>query len=112
MTLTGMTVSVHSVIHDGRRSNETLQINKMLEPAYQSIGSWEGNHRELNYKICTAIDLTKVSIVIRKLVEEGMEPELAKIFETQAEVLLAALRSENNRLKLTNQVLGGKINVR
>jgi hypothetical protein len=70
----------------------------MLEPVYHTTGSWEGNHREINYKICTAIDLTKVSIVINKMVQEGMEPELAEIFEAQAGVLVASLRTENNRL--------------
>jgi hypothetical protein len=77
-----------------------LETMLMLEPAYHTTGSWLGNHREINYKICTAIDLTKVDIVIRKLVEEGMEPGMAEIFRTQADVLVASLRTENNRLKV------------
>jgi hypothetical protein len=82
----------------------------MLEPAYHTTGTWKGNHRELNYKICTAVDLTKVSIVTRQLVQEGMAPELAEIFEAQAEVLVASLRTENNRLKVNK--LKGEFNDR
>lgn len=76
----------------------------MLESAYEHVGGWLGSkHRELNYKICAAIDPIKMSIVLDELVKEGMEPAMAKIFKAQADGLLAAIRSENNRLKLARE---------
>ena len=75
----------------------------MLEPAYRTGSLWDGQHRELNFKICTAVDLTKVSIVIEQLERIGMLPETGKILKQQAEVLLASILSENNRLQVMNR---------
>ena len=72
----------------------------MLEPAYAVSKNIGDRHRELNYKICTVIDLLKITIVLDEMVKDGMEPNLAKIFKAQSDSLLAALLSENNRLKL------------
>jgi hypothetical protein len=57
-----------------------------------------GKHLELNYEICRAMDGTKFSIALEKLVAQGMSQEMAKIFEAQFFGLLAAVRTENNRL--------------
>lgn len=73
----------------------------MIADAYHRIAHTLGDrHRELNYKICMAIDLLKIGIVLDEMVAEGMEPEFVEIFKAQADGLLAAMRSENNRLKL------------
>lgn len=55
-------------------------------------------HLELNHDICRAMDGTKFSIALEKLVAQGMSQEMAKIFEAQFFGLLAAVRTENNRL--------------
>jgi hypothetical protein len=72
----------------------------MLVPAYQTPGDGKGSLRDLNYRICTAIDLTEITSVLRDMVKEGMDPDVAGIFLAQADVLVASLRTENNRLKL------------
>lgn len=76
----------------------------IIESVYESEGHWLGTDaRRINYELCKAIDPMKISLVLKEMVEVGMEPQLAKIYETQANALLAALRSENNRLaKLAN----------
>ena len=55
-------------------------------------------HLELNYDICQAMNGTKFSIVLDNLKAQGMSKEMANIFEAQFFGLLAAVRSENNRL--------------
>ncbi len=55
-------------------------------------------YRKYNYKLCEAIDLLKLSIVLGDMVESGhLHPQLAKIYKAQTEGLLQAIRSENNR---------------
>ncbi|BDD79866.1 hypothetical protein [Burkholderia phage FLC9] len=55
-------------------------------------------HRKINFDLCTAIDLTKMSIVLDDLVAAGMHPNLAHLYKIQADALLQQLRSENNRI--------------
>ena len=58
----------------------------------------DDQHRRYNFDICRAIDMTKLGIVLDKMVEDGwMDSGMAKIYETQASALLAAIRAENNR---------------
>lgn len=73
----------------------------MLTPAYKPSPDQDDTHRKINYKLCNAIDLTGISITTDEMIKSGMEPELAEIFKTQADALLAAMRTENNRLKAT-----------
>lgn len=54
-------------------------------------------HRKRNFDLCDGINMIKLSIVIDKMVEDGLHPRLAEIYNLQAGALLAALRSENNR---------------
>lgn len=56
------------------------------------------SHREINYKLCAALDLTLISIVLDRMVEEGMDKGLAMMYENQCSELIAALRAENNKL--------------
>jgi hypothetical protein len=53
---------------------------------------------KINFKLCNAIDLTTMGIVLDELVKAGMHPNLAKLYKAQAESLLSLLRSENNRI--------------
>jgi hypothetical protein len=76
------------MLHDTRFNEEP----RPWKPAAQD------QHRKINFDLCTAIDLTKVSIVLDKLVEAGMHPNLAKLYKVQADALLQQLRSENNRI--------------
>lgn len=57
-----------------------------------------GRYRKINYDLCTAVDLTKLSIVLDKMVEAGMHPNQAVLYKTQASALLQLMRSENNRI--------------
>lgn len=52
----------------------------------------------INFKLCNAIDLTTMSIVLDELVAAGMHPNLARLYKAQADALLQQLRSENNRI--------------
>lgn len=55
-------------------------------------------HRRFNYQICTALDMTKLGIVLESMVAAGrMHPTVAKTFKVQASALLAAIRTENSR---------------
>jgi hypothetical protein len=56
------------------------------------------DRRKINYDLCTALDLTKMGIVLDKMVKAGMHPNLAKLYKVQADALLQQLRSENNRI--------------
>lgn len=55
-------------------------------------------YRKINYDLCTALDLTKLSIVLDKMVEAGMHPNQAVLYKAQADALLQLMRSENNRI--------------
>lgn len=56
-------------------------------------------HRQHNYELCQAIDLTKLGIILEKMVNDGkLHPQMATIYKIQGNALLAALLSENNRL--------------
>ena len=54
-------------------------------------------HRQRNYELCDALDMIKLSVALDDMVEDGLHPQLAKIYKMQGAALLAALRSENNR---------------
>ena len=55
-------------------------------------------YRKYNYDLCKAINLTKLGVILDKMVKSGkMNEDLAVIYKAQADALLAALRSENNR---------------
>lgn len=53
---------------------------------------------QINFKLCNAIDLTKMGIVLDELVKAGMHPNLATLYKAQADSLLQLMRSENNRI--------------
>jgi len=76
----------------------------IIEPGYAKAcelpGKYGDKQHEINYKICNAIDPLKLHGVLKALLAEGMHENLAVIFEAQAEGLLAAIRTENNRLQL------------
>jgi len=63
------------------------------------MGTPDGDaHRKYNYKLCGAIDIQKLSVIFEEMIKNGyLHPKLAKIYKAQAESLLAALLSENNR---------------
>ena len=56
------------------------------------------DHRKINYEICDAMDPTKFGIVLEQMVRAGMDPGMADIYEAQFQGLLAAVRTENNRI--------------
>ncbi len=56
------------------------------------------HHRKTNFRLCTAIDMTSVSIALDHLVEAGMPQAQADYFKDNASSLLALLLTENNRL--------------
>jgi len=56
-------------------------------------------HRHNTYVLCQAINLTNLSVILEKMVnEDGLNPELANTYKTQANCLLALMLSENNRI--------------
>ena len=82
----------------------------MIEPAFTDVEhgpistgdmaeNQGGLHRRHNYDLCRAVDITKLGVVLDEMVSKrGLSPELASVYLAQADSLLAALRSENNRL--------------
>lgn len=73
----------------------------MLYPASFGTGDNGGLndlYRQYNYDLCTAVDLTKLSIILEKMVSSGhMNKQMAVLYKEQGAVLLNLLRSENNR---------------
>jgi hypothetical protein len=55
-------------------------------------------HREINFELCRAIDLTKLGIVLDTMEQAGMHPNFVRTYRQAAEALLDLLRSENNRI--------------
>jgi hypothetical protein len=56
-------------------------------------------HGQLNFELCTALNMTSLKIALEKLVNEaGLSPQLAQAYEAQAMGLLNVMLSENNRL--------------
>lgn len=54
--------------------------------------------RRLNYRICTALDLTSLGVVLDEMVAEGvLHPAVAKTFSHQASALLTSLRNANHQ---------------
>lgn len=73
----------------------------IIESAHSPRVGRPGIHSEINYDIHTMIDPLKVSIVLSKMVDKaGLDQKMANIFEVQANALLAAICSENNRLEM------------
>lgn len=70
----------------------------IINQAYSDNDYKHGKHRAINYEICTAMDSIRFGIVLQKMVEQGMSPEMVAIYEAQFQGLLAAVRTENNRL--------------
>jgi hypothetical protein len=71
----------------------------LIKQAYRENQDKHANHLEFNYDICKSMDATKFSIILEKLVKQGMSKEMAEIFQVQFSGLLGAVLSENNRLK-------------
>lgn len=69
-----------------------------VNQAYSDNENKHGKHRQLNYEICTVMDPIRFGIVLNKMVDQGMNPEMVVIYEVQFRGLLAALRTENNRI--------------
>lgn len=58
----------------------------------------ENECREINYKICTSIDMIKLDIVLERMVKNNsISPIESRIFQMQASALLASIRNANNR---------------
>lgn len=55
-------------------------------------------HSLLTYDICHAVDTLAMSGILERMVEDGMHPNTASIFKTQADLLRAMLLTENNRV--------------
>jgi hypothetical protein len=55
-------------------------------------------HLRLNFRICTALDMIKVGMILDEMVAENvLHPNAAKTFHAQATALLASLRNVNNQ---------------
>ena len=68
-----------------------------FEPETVTLGR-DDQYREFRFDLCRAIDMTKVSIVLGKMVEAGvLDKRMAELFHGQASTLLALMVSENNR---------------
>lgn len=52
---------------------------------------------QITYDVCKAININGLSVVLDKLVEEGLPREIADMFEMQASILRAQILTENNR---------------
>lgn len=54
-------------------------------------------HRSNNFELCRAIDMTKLTIVLQRMVDEGwLNKRDAELFDMQAGVLRAQLCTANN----------------
>jgi hypothetical protein len=61
--------------------------------------SGDTDYKRNTYALCQCVDLTKLSIILEKMVnEDKLNPQIANVFMTQARVLLASMLSENNRI--------------
>lgn len=59
----------------------------------------DDQHRRNQYDVCQGINMTKLSVALNKLVEQGtIKRELADLYKSQAGALLAVILSENNRV--------------
>lgn len=56
-------------------------------------------YAQRNFKICRAVDLLKVGIVLDDMIEAGLPRNQARAFKQAAESLLALMQTENNRLR-------------
>lgn len=70
----------------------------LINDAHGDNENKHAKHRDINFKICSAMDGTKFGIVLQEMVDQGMRPEMVAIYEAQFQGLLAAVRTENNRL--------------
>lgn len=62
---------------------------------------WYENHercRAINYRICTAMDMLKLSMVIEEMKAIGLSDQEAKSIERMASGLLAVIRNANHRI--------------
>ena len=69
-----------------------------VDDAHQENDSKHAKHRQLEAEISLAMDEAKFEDALNKLVAQGMKPEMVKIFSAQFQGLLAAVKTENNRL--------------
>jgi hypothetical protein len=62
-------------------------------------------YRRRNYKICKAIDLTKLGTILNEMIESGdLSRDKAKAFDDMASGLLKIIRLENNKLLKEEQI--------
>lgn len=54
--------------------------------------------RGINYRICTALDMLKLHIVIDEMKTAGLSDQEAKSIERMASGLLAMIRTANHRI--------------
>jgi hypothetical protein len=55
-------------------------------------------YRGINYRICTALDILKLDMVLEEMVvSAGLHPTEAQTFLIQAKALLASIRQANDR---------------
>jgi hypothetical protein len=58
----------------------------------------DDQHRGINYRICTALDILKLDMVLDEMVASaGLHPTEARTFLIQAKALLASIRQANDR---------------
>lgn len=58
----------------------------------------DNKFRKFNFDLCRAIDTQGLSITLKKMVDAGLHPQVAALYQANADSLRALLCSENNRL--------------
>jgi hypothetical protein len=56
-------------------------------------------HRRINFDLCTALDVTKLGVVLDRMIVAGLPSLTASEYRTMALALLTLLRCENDRLR-------------
>ena len=78
----------HFAFHHPALSPDTVTVGREPDETY----------RRNNFDLCRAVDMTKVSIVLSRMAEQGwLDKREAELLHTQASSLLALMRTANNR---------------
>lgn len=68
-------------------------------PSTTSNRALDDTFRAFHFELCRALDMTRMSIALAKMVEAGwLDKRMAELFHQQASTLLALMVSENNRI--------------
>ena len=69
-----------------------------IPAAHSGNADKHAKHQYIHDEILKSLDLVQFGLTMNELVQQGMNEQMAVIFQAQFDCLLASVQSENNRI--------------